>query len=82
MTNIHDRGRSALQAWQFMPSCIVGGIYILYIYNPGEYFCKEHTGMSRWYVLASTQFPILLEGGRGLVTVISTHSVYVCMSQG
>ena len=37
MTNIHDRVRSATQAWEFIPACIVGGIYILDIYNSGEY---------------------------------------------
>jgi hypothetical protein len=33
-------GRSALQAWEFIPAFIVGGIYILDMYNTGEYFCK------------------------------------------
>ena len=41
MTNICDRGRSELQAWEFIPACIVGGIYILDVYNTGEYFCNN-----------------------------------------
>jgi hypothetical protein len=29
MANMHDEGISASQAWEFIPACIVGGIYIL-----------------------------------------------------
>jgi len=64
-----------LQTWEFIPTCIVGRIYILDMYNTGEYFCKG----THWNCLDDINFhphtfPVLLEGG---VTVTNTHSVRV-----
>jgi hypothetical protein len=78
MTNILDRGRSALQAWEFIPACVVGGIHILDIYNYGKYFCKgTHWNCLDDIYLHPHTFPVLLEGGRGLVTYAHIHTVYM-----
>jgi hypothetical protein len=72
-----------LQTWKFIHVCIVGGIYILDMYNFGEYFCKgTHWNCLDDIYLHAHTFPVTIEGGRGLLTVINGQSVYVCTSQG